>query len=280
MMREAGLVVGRPSSAARRRPARRHHRGARRDRRGQHPRPRRHAVLPGLPRLPRRRSAPRSTTRSCTASPDRATRAARRRHGLHRLRRDRRRLARRRRDHRAASARSRAELTELMRVTEESMWPASPPPASAAGSPTSRHAVETYVRASQRRLRHPRGLRRPRHRHRDAHGPARAQLRPARAAGPSWSPGHGLAVEPMVTLGRRHTQVLDDDWTGQTDDGTWSAHFEHTFALTDTAPGCSPPSTAARPKLAELGVTEPARRDRRAWRASTRLGASRLGVHP
>ena len=45
-----------------------------------------------------------------------------------------------------------------------------------------------------------------------------------------------LAVEPMVNLGSRHTQVLDDDWTVTTLDGKWSAHFEHTVAITDDGP--------------------------------------------
>jgi len=47
------------------------------------------------------------------------------------------------------------------------------------------------------------------------------------------SVGMGLAVEPMVTLGTHETQLLDDDWTVVTADGSWAAHAEHTFALTD-----------------------------------------------
>ena len=45
--------------------------------------------------------------------------------------------------------------------------------------------------------------------------------------------GIALAVEPMVTLGGHDTDVLDDDWTVVTSDGSWAAHAEHTFALTD-----------------------------------------------
>ena len=60
------------------------------------------------------RSAPRSTTRSCTASRP-ASVAARGRHHLARLRRDRRRLARRRGDHRRRSARSAPDDRELIR---------------------------------------------------------------------------------------------------------------------------------------------------------------------
>jgi methionyl aminopeptidase len=42
-----------------------------------------------------------------------------------------------------------------------------------------------------------------------------------------------VAVEPMVNLGDWKTRVLADDWTVVTDDGSLSAHFEHTIALTD-----------------------------------------------
>jgi methionyl aminopeptidase len=44
--------------------------------------------------------------------------------------------------------------------------------------------------------------------------------------------GMALAVEPMVTLGTHETELLDDDWTVVTTDGSWAAHSEHTFALT------------------------------------------------
>ena len=36
----------------------------------------------------------------------------------------------------------------------------------------------------------------------------------------------------MVTLGSQETDVLDDDWTVVTVDGSLAAHFEHTFTLT------------------------------------------------
>jgi methionyl aminopeptidase len=57
-------------------------------------------------------------------------------------------------------------------------------------------------------------------------------------------PGKGLkmrtglviAIEPMVTLGSAEVDVLDDDWTVVTRDGSPAAHFEHTVALTDDGP--------------------------------------------
>jgi methionyl aminopeptidase len=46
------------------------------------------------------------------------------------------------------------------------------------------------------------------------------------------SPGMTLAVEPMVNMGGPETRVLDDGWTVVTLDGSLSAHFEHTVAIT------------------------------------------------
>ena len=46
-------------------------------------------------------------------------------------------------------------------------------------------------------------------------------------------PGMTLAVEPMVVMGRREVDLLDDQWTVVTKDGRPSAHFEHTIAVTE-----------------------------------------------
>ncbi|HVL28342.1 MAG TPA: type I methionyl aminopeptidase [Acidimicrobiales bacterium] len=48
--------------------------------------------------------------------------------------------------------------------------------------------------------------------------------------------GHVLAVEPMVNLGGPETAMYDDGWTVVTADGSLSAHFEHTIAVTDDGP--------------------------------------------
>jgi methionyl aminopeptidase len=45
-----------------------------------------------------------------------------------------------------------------------------------------------------------------------------------------------LAIEPMLTLGTDRTRELDDGWTVVTADGSLSAHFEHTVAVTDGEP--------------------------------------------
>jgi len=57
-------------------------------------------------------------------------------------------------------------------------------------------------------------------------------------------PGHGpelvvgstLAIEPMLTLGTTATEVLADDWTVVTTDGSRAAHWEHTVAVTAEGP--------------------------------------------
>jgi len=48
--------------------------------------------------------------------------------------------------------------------------------------------------------------------------------------------GHVFAVEPMVNLGGPGTVLMDDGWTVKTADGSLSAHFEHTIAVTDNGP--------------------------------------------
>jgi methionyl aminopeptidase len=48
--------------------------------------------------------------------------------------------------------------------------------------------------------------------------------------------GMVLAIEPMLNAGRRTTRVLPDGWTVVTADGSRSAHFEHSVAVTDDGP--------------------------------------------
>src|SRR5437588_3335237 len=48
--------------------------------------------------------------------------------------------------------------------------------------------------------------------------------------------GHVFAVEPMVNAGGPGTVLMDDGWTVKTADGSLSAHFEHTIAVTDDGP--------------------------------------------
>jgi methionyl aminopeptidase len=49
-------------------------------------------------------------------------------------------------------------------------------------------------------------------------------------------PGLTIAIEPMVNMGRSETRTLKDKWTIVTRDGSRSAHFEHTVAVTEAGP--------------------------------------------
>jgi methionyl aminopeptidase len=54
--------------------------------------------------------------------------------------------------------------------------------------------------------------------------------------GPRLSEGMVLAIEPMVNAGKPAVKVLADNWTAVTRDGSLSAHFEHTVAVTADGP--------------------------------------------
>ena len=241
-----------PRAAARRGPPRDHDRRARRDRRGPHPRPRRRRRRSSATTASRPPSARRSTTRSCTASPATGCCATATSisidcgaivdgwHGDAAIT-----VAGRRR--------SRRDVAELMRVTEEALWRG--------------HRRRPARRPGHRHLARGRGLR-PRRRATTASSrttSATASARrctsrrtcpttAARARARSWSRGWRWPSSRWSPSAASETDVLDDDWTVVTADGSWAAHFEHTFTLTPTGPGCSPRSTAARQALAELGV--------------------------
>ena len=54
--------------------------------------------------------------------------------------------------------------------------------------------------------------------------------------GPFLKVGMVLALEPMVNMGSWRAKLLPDGWTAVTADGSLSAHFEHTIAITDDGP--------------------------------------------
>ena len=71
-----------------------------------------------------------------------------------------------------------------------------------------------------------------RHYHEDPHIPNFGE--PGR--GPRLSEGMTIAIEPMITAGASDVLVMDDGWTIRTQDGSMSAHFEHTVAITADGP--------------------------------------------
>ncbi len=48
--------------------------------------------------------------------------------------------------------------------------------------------------------------------------------------------GMTIALEPMVLIGTQRTQILPDQWTVASQDGSLTAHFEHTIAVTENGP--------------------------------------------
>ncbi len=49
-------------------------------------------------------------------------------------------------------------------------------------------------------------------------------------------PGMTIAIEPMVNIGKPDVKIMPDGWTVLTKDGSLSAHFEHTVAVTSDGP--------------------------------------------
>jgi methionyl aminopeptidase len=54
--------------------------------------------------------------------------------------------------------------------------------------------------------------------------------------GPRLREGMVIAIEPMVNAGKAGVRVLEDKWTAVTEDGSFSAHFEHCVAVTRNGP--------------------------------------------
>jgi methionyl aminopeptidase len=63
--------------------------------------------------------------------------------------------------------------------------------------------------------------------------------------GPRLAEGMVLAIEPMVNMGRPAVKVRADGWTAVTRDGSLSAHFEHTVAVTENGPKILTPAASA-----------------------------------
>ena len=76
--------------------------------------------------------------------------------------------------------------------------------------------------------------------------------------GPELVAGMALAIEPMVNLGGPAHKTLDDEWTVVTVDGRWSAHFEHTVAITAAGPWVLTAPDGGAERLKALGVPTPA----------------------
>jgi methionyl aminopeptidase len=72
--------------------------------------------------------------------------------------------------------------------------------------------------------------------------------------GPRLVKGMAIAIEPMLTLGSPQTDVLDDDWTVVTQDGSWAAHYEHTVAITVNGAWVLTALDGGKERLTRMGV--------------------------
>lgn len=144
------------------------------------------------------------------------------------------------------------EVTELMRVTEQAMWTGIAAARRGGRVTDISHAVERYVReqGSYGILEDYTGHGIGSEMHMAPNVPNYG--RPGK--GPKLVEGLALAVEPMLTLGSKRTDLLEDDWTVVSEDGSWAAHFEHTFTLTPTGTWVLTALDGGEAALAELGV--------------------------
>jgi methionyl aminopeptidase len=144
------------------------------------------------------------------------------------------------------------DVLQLMAVTEESMWRGIAAARLGGRVTDISHAIETYIRSQGKYgiledfTGHGIGS--------EMHQPPNVPNYGRAGRGPKLVRGLALAVEPMVTLGSKDTEVLDDDWTIVTDDGSWAAHYEHSFTLTPDGAWVLTALDGGEAKLAELGV--------------------------
>ena len=127
----------------------------------------------------------------------------------------------------------RPEREKLLRVTRESLERAIEQvrPGNRLGDISA--AVQEWV--EQQRLFGGARVRGPRHRHQDARGSASAELRRP-GPRPAAAGRHGAGHRADGEYGRPGRRVLEDKWTAVTEDGSDSAHFEHTVAVTANGP--------------------------------------------
>lgn len=143
------------------------------------------------------------------------------------------------------------EVVELMRVCEEALWRGIAAAHLGGRLTDISHAIESYVRSQgdygvvEDYVGHGIGS--------AMHMPPNVPNYGRPGRGPRLVRGMALAVEPMITLGTIETTVLDDEWTVVTNDGSWAAHFEHSFTLTPDGPLVLTALDGGAAKLAEVG---------------------------
>ncbi len=144
------------------------------------------------------------------------------------------------------------DVRALMAVTEGALWRGIAAARLGGRVTDISHAVETHVRAAgdygilEDYTGHGIGS--------QMHQPPDVPNYGRGGRGPRLVRGLALAVEPMVTLGSAETDLLDDDWTVVTRDGSWAAHYEHTFTLTPDGAWVLTALDGGRARLESLGI--------------------------
>jgi methionyl aminopeptidase len=154
------------------------------------------------------------------------------------------------------------EQLELLRVTEESLWHGMAATRLGGRLLDISRAIESYVRSQP----HPlggswgiveeyvgHGIGTEMHQDPQVYNYVGRKM----PRGPELVRGLALAVEPMINLGTRKTRVLEDQWTVVTQDGAASAHFEHTFTLTEQGPWVLTALDGGKERLSALGALRP-----------------------
>jgi methionyl aminopeptidase len=143
--------------------------------------------------------------------------------------------------------------TELLRVTEESMWRGIAALAVGERLHTVGAAVEDLVLGAD----HDYGIVEEYVGHgigTEMHQDPQVPNYRVRDKGVRVRSGLVVAIEPMLTRGSAQTRVLADDWTVVTLDGSRAAHFEHTVAVSDEGLWVLTALDGGEQKLAEVGA--------------------------
>ncbi|MBW2109400.1 MAG: type I methionyl aminopeptidase [Deltaproteobacteria bacterium] len=125
------------------------------------------------------------------------------------------------------------EAQRLLKVTEEALWLGIRQAVVGNRLSDISHAIQSHVEAAgysvvRKFVGHGIG--------RDLHEDPQIPNYGKPGTGVRLKPGMVLAIEPMVNAGGYDVKTLEDGWTAVTTDGSLSAHFEHTIAVTDNGP--------------------------------------------
>ncbi|MFV0533534.1 MAG: type I methionyl aminopeptidase [Cumulibacter sp.] len=131
------------------------------------------------------------------------------------------------------------EQQRLLEVTEDSMWAGIAAGTAGARLSDISHAIEACIERWGARHGHEYGIVEQYGGHgigSEMHQDPHILNYGKPGSGPRLGPGMAFAIEPMVTYGSETTEELADGWTVRAVDDSSAAHFEHTYAVTETGP--------------------------------------------